>query len=159
MDVYIKWLYTAKVFSRQMEDPGSKIYEALSELYVLGEVLIDSQFQNRIIDAFIALSRERDDAGRQSWPGVDGASTIYNNTPASSPMRRLLVDFYVQYGTSSSTYEEDKEGMGHDFLIDLSMELLKDRESSEGDERRKVLKKGVPHAYYKDEGSKPSKDG
>ena len=44
---------------------------------------------------------------------------IYDGTTRESPMRRLMVDFYVKYGLAHWPFQ----GQHHEFLEDLAEEL------------------------------------
>ena len=89
---YANWLYTGKV--------NTTVWSQLAELYGLGEKIIDTAFQNDVINILVALSRKADARNRSELPGQADVGIIYRNTPVGSPARRLMLDFYAIYGTS-----------------------------------------------------------
>jgi hypothetical protein len=83
---YLHWLYTGNV--DHIIAGGNGTIE-LSKAYVLGEKLIDPNFQNAVLDRIV--QRTKGPEGRA--PGPTAVSIIYDGTPEGSPARRLMVDF------------------------------------------------------------------
>ena len=83
---YLHWLYTGNVDPISME----KGYTLdLARDYVLGEKIIDPEFQNVSLDRIIQCRETR-----KECPGHRAVSVIYEGTPKGSPARRLMVDFH-----------------------------------------------------------------
>lgn len=132
-------------------------YLDLAKLYVFGEKLVDSTFQDCIINAIVARSRREDKDGNFWFPGEETVSVIYRNTTPASPGRHLLVNFFVNKGEPewmieiSTVYERE-------FLLDLAKTFLHLKEKSEYDkEARAQIEIGVPCAYHKHAMDKPCK--
>ena len=83
---YVHWLYTGNM-PRLFDDPDDE-FAFLAKLYVLGEELMDVTFKNIIIDIFVVVTVED-----RCYPIGEPVAIIYAGTPASSPARRLMVDF------------------------------------------------------------------
>ncbi|KAF2660685.1 hypothetical protein K491DRAFT_711585 [Lophiostoma macrostomum CBS 122681] len=82
---YLHWLYTGNVDNLSTE-MGSSL--ELAKTYVLGEKMIDPDFQDAVMTKLILSSN-------YECPCVDAVGTIYLGTPKGSPARLLMVDFYV----------------------------------------------------------------
>ncbi|CAN9390240.1 unnamed protein product [Alternaria alternata] len=120
----------------------------LSELYVLGERLMDIAFQDVIVAAIIRFS-----IGSNIFPVNDAIQTIYTGTPATSPARRLLVDFWVfnavpaYDGLENLTKETCPE-----FVNDLVHELIVKRDRPANFVQRPWL--ANPESYRMDSGTR-----
>jgi len=54
---YVQWLYTGKIhLEGNSKSPG--YYTKLAKVYVLGEKLMNRRFQDDVIDALVAASRD-----------------------------------------------------------------------------------------------------
>ena len=126
---YIQWLYGRKLFVKTTNNQGEPIFEPLATLYVLGEKLLDGDFQDNVLSKLFAPTFAED----SFWPGDKATSIIYRGTPPSSPARRLFVDSWARFGFSR-WIERDKDGRWevHDeFKTDLIEALLKNRSVNE----------------------------
>lgn len=114
---YQQWLYSGKLFSRHdegtIEDAAE--YELLVKAYILGEKLMDSRFQDTILDCIVQKLR------KTSTFDIGLSNLVYENTPSNSPLRRLWCDVYAWSG-SPSWLDESKlsECVHAEFLMDLS---------------------------------------
>ena len=144
---YVKWLYSGKVCCKGAE--SGKKYDMLARLYGLGERLLDTPFQDRIIDAIVCVTREVSSTGKRRYPTKTTVDTVYASTPEGSPARKLMVDIHVLYG-QVKWLGSRKQPNNPDFLLDLACALLKKRvilESAKEDYGE--LEVGVPVSYYK----------
>lgn len=91
---YIKWLYTRRLFNTFTEyADGTPALTSLARLYVFGEKLLDNDFQDHVLNAFVAPYR------KTHWVPDDlSINIIYDGTPKSSPARRMLVNMYTADG-------------------------------------------------------------
>lgn len=124
--IYAEWLYSGAIYSIN-NTAASQIDTEFKELalaHILGEKLIDRTFKNAIIDAFI----EKIISDRTIDPALP--VLVYDNTPSPSPLRRLLVDIYVQHGGPSLvTMDRSTAHLAPDFLIEFNTELYNKRSS------------------------------
>ncbi|CAN9199729.1 unnamed protein product [Alternaria alternata] len=143
-EAYCGWLYTGKIVHHEK----GKRHGFLSELYVLGERLMDIAFQDVIVAAIIRFS-----IGSNIFPVNDAIQTIYTGTPATSPARRLLVDFWVfnavpaYDGLENLTKETCPE-----FVNDLVHELIVKRDRPANFVQRPWL--ANPESYRMDSGTR-----
>jgi hypothetical protein len=95
----VQWLYSNKVALKVVpEDPDDNDNPQYDDIrmhslimsYVLGEKLIDTAYQNAIITVLIRYAHE---VGR--YPCDNSIKLAYERTTKDSPLRRLLLDFYV----------------------------------------------------------------
>ncbi|KAL3477662.1 hypothetical protein BJX99DRAFT_269739 [Aspergillus californicus] len=126
-EIFAHWLYFGKL-AVNSEETSIEIddrYLQLAKAYVLGNKLLCIKFQNDIIDAFIEKSDWRGEHGVGLFPDEDCVMVVYGNSMPSSPIRRLLVNMYVEHGDGS--WLRKSEGAGiypRAFLTDLAIELL-----------------------------------
>lgn len=156
--IYVNWLYTSQVSvesdpAETVKPTGAK-YTQLAHSYALGEHLCDTDFQDSVINSIIGYSRIKNTANNSSYPGPQTINVIYNNTVTNSPARRLVVDFYVRFGTDGWT--TDSITMHHEFLGDLSKALLKDRVLLHKHEKNfTALVEGIACKYHHHDKGKP----
>ncbi|KAF2431767.1 hypothetical protein EJ08DRAFT_575494, partial [Tothia fuscella] len=104
-EIYVNWLYFGELGSKDEEETDASGSELglLSCLYILGDFMGDDLFCNNVIDAIIDQVLEF-----RAYP-LSLAPRVYWTLPSSSPLRTLIVDFYV-YSGSSSWFEPKEDG-------------------------------------------------
>lgn len=122
---YVKWLYTGAIYVKPTN------YQRLAECYCLGERLLDRKYQNCLIDAIVACSRQVNAKGEKSFP-MKSAGIIYEWTPKGSPARNLMIDFFVRYGWGTwmdvvANWEVSNEAVRIEFVMDLLRALMDNR--------------------------------
>ncbi|KAI4697865.1 uncharacterized protein J4E84_000998 [Alternaria hordeiaustralica] len=121
---YCGWLYTGKIMHRE----NDQAHTYLASLYVLGERLMDVTLQNSVVAAIIRHSQTS-----KKYPGNLSIQIIYAGTSASSPARRLLVDFWVFHAKPAWKGLEDlTKHTCSDFVNDLVRKLVEQREPPDG---------------------------
>ncbi|KAF1984040.1 hypothetical protein K402DRAFT_465431 [Aulographum hederae CBS 113979] len=156
-DLYSKWLYTGTItyvadeasikeaiaeqdlkdFKSpskldEIEDKVSAIYVQLAKAIVMGEKLQDVKFKDAITDTItdcISNFTLPSMPGFHFNPGYEFVNIIYAGTMESAPIRRLLVEIWVNQASKtwllpSSTASEK---LPNDFYYDLSAGLLEGR--------------------------------
>jgi hypothetical protein len=107
-------------------DPAKgRVYEVLTELFALGERLLDSNIRNAIINEIIKFTTTLTREGLY-YPGARAINNIYDCTTAASPARRLMVELYVTAG-KKDWFTDDLHPA---FLLDMSKELMSEVQSS-----------------------------
>lgn len=99
MTFYLDFLYGKGLptdFTKE-DTREAKVYELLTELFALGERLLDSVIRNATVKEIIRFATIPSKATRW-FPNQTAISNIYNSTTATSPARRLLVALYVSNG-------------------------------------------------------------
>lgn len=151
---YTRWLYSGKL--AVVKSNGDTDYHLLALLYGFGEKIIDDEFQKIVIDAFVAGSRTNVPDGTggvtRRFPSKTAVSMIYEATPKGSPARRLMVDMYTLKGNSHNDWVGVDHPLkhNHDFLIDLTSELLTSRIVCKTFvEAHGELSNGMPCSYHK----------
>lgn len=122
VDLYVQWLYRAKLFTRPfIEDAGGDCVEStlLVKLFVFGEKVQDGRVRDAAIDALVMAMNTEDKDGKRWFP-TGRVGDAYDGTPSGSPLRRLFVDMYVSRG--DDTWIEGTEPT--EFLADLSRALI-----------------------------------
>ncbi|CAN9116868.1 unnamed protein product [Alternaria alternata] len=123
-ETYCGWLYTGKIVYHGEYHHSNY----LAELYVLREKLMNTAFKDVIVAAIIRSSIDHN-----MCPGNRAIQTVYAGTPASSPARRLMVDFWV-FGakTTWKGLSDLIEKTCSDFVNDLIRELIVKRGKPSG---------------------------
>ena len=88
----------------------------LFELYILADKLGDLQACNSVVKEIMRYSDEIRDI-----PGIDAVKLCFGQTPESSPLRRLIVDYYL-YEAGDQAIQEDSEKFPNAFLIAVLLE-------------------------------------
>ncbi|KAF2158361.1 hypothetical protein M409DRAFT_31115 [Zasmidium cellare ATCC 36951] len=125
VDLYVHWLYTGKIFVRPLlEETGENNTESaiIVELFLFGEKVQDGNLKDAAIDALI-MATNTQDKDQKLWYPTNTIEDAYNGTPASSPLRRLLVDMYISHG--HGPWIKGTEPI--EFLVDLSRALIDSR--------------------------------
>jgi hypothetical protein len=115
---YSQWLYTKQ--APKVKSTGR--WKTLAMLYILGERIMDDEFQNVILEAMIALRKNVE-------PNIQAIRSIYAGTTSGSPARRLLVGMSA-VGISSPTASRVKRlkpETDGEFMMDLIAALVKYR--------------------------------
>lgn len=123
VESYVYWLYSGTL--PVLPDGCScSDYSALFASYVLGEKLLDQNFQNTTIDAIIGRSNAVIDGSRW-YPRRDHIIYAYNNTSPSSPIRDLLVDMYLF--NAERHWLEGYSDLPPAFVLELASRLVDER--------------------------------
>ncbi|KAL2849389.1 hypothetical protein BJX68DRAFT_267241 [Aspergillus pseudodeflectus] len=132
--LYIHWLYhrTLPVFCDEPGLPGNAEYLDLVKAYVFGDKILDTTFQNTVIDAMIEKSRSKARDGASWYPVGEVIEYAYHNMHEPAPILELLVDMYVTTARRSWLYDwADPATIPQRFLLSLCAELLDRRGLSE----------------------------
>ncbi|KAI9925739.1 hypothetical protein ASPWEDRAFT_29557 [Aspergillus wentii DTO 134E9] len=126
--LYIHWLYTATIplHSVCTADPAFPYVLLMTEAYVLGEDISDTNFKDTVIYALqhqiTRIVASGFDVGELLLKATVKA---YGNTPESSPIHRFLIDQYVkQGGAQHSRGPVETDDIPKEFYIDLSVALI-----------------------------------
>lgn len=93
----------------------------LAELYVLGERMLDRNFQDELLRELVRFMKLPVQHVVDFGPPFTAMSVIYQGTTASSPARRLLVDIFLRHPV-------ELYGISHlekEFLADLAKASIK----------------------------------
>ncbi|EME77546.1 uncharacterized protein MYCFIDRAFT_179060 [Pseudocercospora fijiensis CIRAD86] len=95
--LFVEWLYTGHTTIVEQTDHRFALQEwmSLAHAYVLGEALIQDEFQEDILQHMKAkASKEREGKPYLSETILELITIIYEGTTSSSPGRRFLVDLF-----------------------------------------------------------------
>ncbi|KAI4655898.1 hypothetical protein J4E93_000614 [Alternaria ventricosa] len=161
--LYVQWLYSGKIAVKTKplsdSDTGDRKRESVNQhsmiqSYVLGERLMDPTFQNAVLQCLIECVEQED-----SYPGDQTIKTAYKRTTKHSPLRKLLVDFWVWHGDSEWAADDMNTSLGTEFTNDLLKAMLKLRPGpSEDAEQVQPLWLNHPETYSLKENNKTAKD-
>lgn len=141
MQDYIGHLYGVKLPTRVLVTGSCEVndghYEALGRLYVLGERMLDTKYQNKIICEFFRLTQVCN-----YYPVGSCINVIYEGTTPESPARRMLLDFATEHGSESWFDTALHTAPGQEYLLDLSKALFQEMAARESanDFRRLPMK-------------------
>lgn len=115
-------------------------WRGLIDAYALADMLLDSHSKNAILTYLIEVNRST-----KKYPGWKATHIAYESTTATSPLRRLLVDFVVKAADHKLDYYEQKlDTFPHQFVVDLSLQLMRLRK----EEKSAVHPKNAPKCTY-----------
>ena len=124
---YVHWLHLSTLpcpsAGKNYED-CNKDYIFLAKLYVMGEELMDTKFQNDILDTIIATSNKS-----CYLPIGQPVAIIYAGTPAKSPARRLMVDFCVYSAHDDNSWTKHFPNCPKEFLVEVLGAIVKLRDT------------------------------
>lgn len=153
-EVYAQWLYTGKIFSRPFSDSRAAAFDSqnfglLTALYVLGDRLMDSVFQDRIMDAIVAMNVQT----TMFMPAQRLVDFICGRIPAHAAMRRWLVQWYARWShndlASGDGWRDMLKIMNHEFLADLVVEMSRQaRMSNEDRDKTQALLKSPGCTFH-----------
>jgi len=114
-NLYVCYLYSGRLLCKH--ETFADDYEVLSNLYALGERLMDDYLKDRVITALVATAA----AGRakEARPSAQDINTIYEATTHESPARKMLVDMFVYYDQSFPPARDVLNMADHDFVVDV----------------------------------------
>lgn len=115
---FMQWLYTGHPYD--VDKTVDLRCSMLADLYILGDKLEAPKFRNLIIDQLI----ERIVKHNRHPVGI--ISIVYEHTPESSPLRRLMVDLYI-WGGKPSWFTRQTETLTKDFLLDVAIQVSKNK--------------------------------
>lgn len=124
--IYVHWLYYEKL-PVSCNEPSSE-YLNLMKAYTLGDKLLDTKFQDTVIDAIVDKSVTPAQTGACWYPTDEEVEFAFNNTSDSAPIRTLLVDLYVFAGCSRLVRCENPADVPQPFLYELALKLLDQRD-------------------------------
>lgn len=129
--LYMQWLYSKQIsiladLSDEPEDDEK--FHTLAYAYVLGEKIIDNDFKNAIMDAYVLYARAQGPSKRY-YPSNEEIRILYEGTRESSPIRQFLVDVWTWRGKHS--WLEHDSDLPKDFLVEVAKGLFKVRPSVE----------------------------
>jgi hypothetical protein len=119
----------------------------LVDLYLLADKLIDPNSANMAIDALIDVIEERSE-----YLGAALIHLVYESTAADSPLRRLVRDYSMVDGTTSTSnsgYFQSNE-FPYDFIKDVLLEVwVNNRNNADAKVRKAYCPKVLePHRYH-----------
>jgi hypothetical protein len=121
--LYLDFLYGRGLPTDSVADSycGVEVYDVLTELFALGERVMDSAIRNAVIKEIVRLIKVL-----SFYPSDAAINNIYNATTASSPARRMLVDYHVCDGNTTWM----GPGLHPDFYRELAVALMTEIQSS-----------------------------
>lgn len=132
--VYSSWMYSGALYTLPSNDEDAtdgfhqNEFRQLAQCYVLGESLLDTKFQNAVIDAI--YSKLRDGSGTTFHEiGAEVVTIIYKGTVAESPARLLMVDIFTSHANKDQM-REVVEDVPAEFLQDLAIAFARQKTRS-----------------------------
>lgn len=130
--VYQHYLYSGLVHTRynntlSKKDDGTLSkkddeYRMLVQAYILGEKIMDQDFKDSVTDAIIEKLR----SVRRFDTSL--TSLVFDNTPSTSPLRRLWMDAYYHFGSSEwLDAGACSSPINGEFLADFSRHQMRSR--------------------------------
>jgi hypothetical protein len=93
---YIHWLHTRRLFP--CKGDNFKSYTELIDLFLLGEVVKDPIFCQKVVDAMLYVRY----AVRQ-WPGYSVVNDVWERTPPESALRKVVKELWMSTNVHKAT--------------------------------------------------------
>ena len=129
-ELYVKWLYSG-VFDLEQKgwtdgtfDLEQNGWTGLVSAYILGDEILDREFQNSILAATINQSA----SGSFAVPGSRAVNMAYESLPEGSPLRRFFVYIFAIALVPKAVEESLDERYHHEFLLEVVMAMKKSQE-------------------------------
>jgi hypothetical protein len=139
---YIRWLYSdnlpVKLYKAGKDTretaakEAEKVFVMLAEAYVFGEKIVDTKYKNVVLRVVLAAIES------SGWYlGLDSVHIIYEGTPSTSPLRRLIAD-----SVACHSYDDSEEKIGwmgefdgytREALVDAMRAMVKARSRPDHD--------------------------
>jgi hypothetical protein len=124
-------LYLNLVYANQLVTKGTEQWLKLCQLYVLAEKLQDIKSKDQIIDGMHAFFNKlvlKTPLSVDTQHMLPAAATkkLYEGTQDRSQARKLLFDFYTEFGNESWLRDEQAE-LPAEFICDIAVRLLRNR--------------------------------
>lgn len=117
-EYYCRWLYTRQIVRLYNVSPSNQ----LAHLYVLEEHIMDTVFQDIIVDTFIRRYKEF-----LLVPDKLAIKILYAGTAINSPVRRLMVDIWAFSAAPDHKFNDMTNQTCVEFVDDLIPALLERR--------------------------------
>jgi hypothetical protein len=154
-DLYLNHVYTGRLpVNAEPSTRKSAHYPLLSRAYVLGEFLMDVEFQNAVADAIVLYARGAD--GPRIYPSHEDITIIYEGTRPASPLRKLLVDIWCLRGKPEWLENETASNYPNDFLMDVTKEFMITNKTA-SDPKPRPWKYNHLQYHISDDANPPSK--
>ncbi|RDW92789.1 BTB/POZ domain-containing protein [Aspergillus mulundensis] len=128
-DIFVHWVYCGKLPFSIDEHTGDidAEYMELAKAYVFGEKLLSPEFQDRVVD--VVVEKSRADRNHRHWMesclGMDVVRYVYGHTLEGTPLRKLVVDIFFEYG--DKTWLDGEIDVPQPFTRALAMHHLAGR--------------------------------
>lgn len=125
--VYQSWLYSSRFVTRSDDTTSATDpeYKVLVQAYILGEKLMDQNFKDSVADALVEKFQDfrHFDTSLAAIKRFDTSlpGLVFSSTPPGSPLRRLWLEFYFNFGAAEWVDSEPNEnGTSTEFLVEFS---------------------------------------
>jgi hypothetical protein len=128
--LYVQWLYTGDLhaqvhlekgaFIKTRAEENERMSEILVKAFILGDKLIDKDFQTVILQKWI------DTHIISGWTcGPEILTLLYSKTSLGSPARRLVALFVAYSVYDDPSWHSEIEGYPRELLVDVIKEICK----------------------------------
>ncbi|PYI31700.1 hypothetical protein BP00DRAFT_395914 [Aspergillus indologenus CBS 114.80] len=124
-EIYMHWLYFS-TFAVVSYD-GSSGYRPLIKAYVLGDKLLDTKFQDAVVDAIVERRYSKDLGCKYTQPSNDTINWLYSHTTSSAPIRQLFVDMLADLRRPPPAATVLGKETSQEFLLQLIAKLYERR--------------------------------
>jgi hypothetical protein len=121
----------------------SKEYDDLFSIYILVEKFQDVTAKNTIIVAVIDMTRVKCEDASRAKASLRSINKVYEGTPDSSPLRRLLMDMYGAVSPTFILEHVYKHSCCADLVKDLCKMLQETRSAKRAYEGNTLVKNGA----------------
>lgn len=122
---YVDFVYGKGLESQDIRSPkwDKNPYSKLVDLYLLGEHVLNKSIRNAVIEEVLRLSTILYPDGCFKGPKTQEVNRIFDAPPESSPLRCLMVDMQIYWGTE--LWVDDGETLHPSYLFELASAFCK----------------------------------
>jgi len=125
--IYVQWIYSGAIVlldtpALETDVLGSEQRKLLLGLYILADKLRDAALRNRTIDAYITSLHKAERS-----PGVRAIKRVWDNTPESSQLRKLLLNYALHTSGEclASELQTNRESLPPAYMTDVAIAFAK----------------------------------
>ncbi|KAI9684327.1 MAG: hypothetical protein M1820_010891 [Bogoriella megaspora] len=149
--LYVRWLYTGKVWSAPDEDTAENLKHSSEDMMLIKAFCLagkfeDRAFQDTIIDVLFLKLKLEEETGSRQYHGAEYVNCIWRHTQPGSPLRKLWLDLIVSHGLEAWPWRDYTK----DFYLDIIPILLKSRTQCEQSPLKGLLNSCAYHQHTDD---------
>jgi hypothetical protein len=146
-NVYVQWLYSRAIHTKTFQQVHSLEWLKLTNAYLLGHKIEDTDFQDRVIDSMLHWLRDPANNIQSLFVLLNNVAQIYNTLKDASrdnPLRRLTSDIvalkFPNPSIQKMATERNPDHMPPAFLMDILSTLSQRSISFTGDPKMTELR-------------------
>jgi hypothetical protein len=118
---YVAWLYSGDYQMQACREDAEKVkhsaLDAAIELYLLGDILDDICFRNKMMDVLVCHDLKR-------VPSTNTLRELWKRTPPTSPLRKMYIDRFI-LRVNREGFAQNLKGYPQELVQEIALSSLK----------------------------------